>query len=87
MGRELRGGPAGSNGMNRNLTQLGQNPLLIRENLVELSLIAQQSVQLGLVCFNPSLVREDPSLVGEDLPLIRYGRRTGHPILLIDPQR
>jgi hypothetical protein len=54
--------------------ELGENPPLVGENLIELFLIPQQPIQLALIGFDPFLVRENLPLIGKHLPLVR-GRR------------
>jgi hypothetical protein len=68
-------------------TEFRQDPFLIRKNPIELSLVSEQPVQLRLIGFNPPLIRKNPSLVREDLSLVGYCCRGGHPFLLIDRQR
>jgi hypothetical protein len=54
------------------LGQLGQDRLLIRQDLIQLLLIPEDLVQLRLIRLDPLLIGEDLSLVGHDLFLVGH---------------
>jgi hypothetical protein len=63
-------------------SELGENPALIGENLVELFLVPEQPIQLGLIALDTFLVGENLPLIGQNLSLVR-NRRVCHPTLLV----
>jgi hypothetical protein len=66
--------------------QFGQDLLLVGDDAIELFLIAEQSVQLLLIRFDPFLIGENRSLILQDFLLIRDGR-IGHPDAPLSKER
>jgi hypothetical protein len=50
--------------------ELRENPPLIGQKLVELLLVPEQPVQLGLIALDAFLIGEDLPLIRQQLPLI-----------------
>src|SRR5688572_7822717 len=68
----------------RVLPHLGEDRLLVGQDLIQLLLIPQEPIELCLVSLDTLLIRQNRSLVGEDLSLVRSSCISHSRLLLVD---